>query len=133
MNRSELLDVVKLDAAAMKDNGITQAIEVALAAEGRSRDDFFLSYMYAGFEQDKIWKVVDTNTGDMVSVARFSFQREPGEPANITSKNDSEPPSERMQKVMKRLFGVAMEFAKDNYTGRPHASAFGSCPLRIQT
>lgn len=129
-NESDIREIAKIDEAAMKDNGITQAIGTALAPDDIPRIDFFMSYLRSAFPKDgdSFWKISDTDTGAIVSAAWFSIEDgDDQSPSKIASEDFKESSSESsIQQVhdtdmvitMGKLSGDWKDFAKTNMTSR---------------
>ncbi|GAB7348419.1 hypothetical protein MBLNU459_g6846t2 [Dothideomycetes sp. NU459] len=118
-DESDVPAIARLDEAAMKDNGITQAIGIALVSEGVPRSEFFMTYIRGAFPKDaqSFWKVVDTETGEIVSVAWFSFDHGDSKPSPAPNEGQERPqkqPSEQLKKTMGTLFGDWKDFAAAN-------------------
>lgn len=127
-SESDVPEIASIDAAAMELNGITQAI--ALALDGVSRTDFFMSYIRSAFPKDSnsFWKVSEVESGDIVSAAWFSYEDgQEQSPPLTTSEADQElsvEPSDQevhnssIQTTMQKLFGDWKNFAENNISGR---------------
>lgn len=150
VQRSDFPDIARIDEAAMKDNGVTQAIGIACRAQNISRSDIFLKHITGSFDRDKhtFFKVVDTSTGEMIAVAKYSFhckaeeepqesaaQAEIIEPSRATGTGDEVKEVEdeakaaapmpnigELMRVMKALFQDWADFSKEYLQGKPHAS-----------
>ncbi|KAL1306927.1 hypothetical protein AAFC00_005569 [Neodothiora populina] len=145
---ADLPEVARIDQAAMKNNGITQAIGIATSAQNMDRTTLFLEYIARDFDKDKetFWKVIDTDTGEIVSVAKYSFnyRTEVARPrgslsideANLqdegqgvddilaqgqTSPATKYDPDGSLDQVMSTLFESWANFARRNIQGKPHA------------
>lgn len=79
---SDLDEIAGIDAVAMADNGAARAVEKAIPGSGPRRD-IFLMWIRKTFKQDEahaFWKVVDAETGEIVSAAKWSYYYEPKAP-----------------------------------------------------
>ncbi|KAL1306926.1 hypothetical protein AAFC00_005569 [Neodothiora populina] len=126
---ADLPEVARIDQAAMKNNGITQAIGIATSAQNMDRTTLFLEYIARDFDKDKetFWKVIDTDTGEIVSVAKYSFNYHEGQGVDdILAQGQTSPatkydPDGSLDQVMSTLFESWANFARRNIQGKPHA------------
>lgn len=145
VERSDLSEIARIDDVAMKNNGIKQVIDIAVAKEGISKAVFFNNYLENGFDESKprtFWKVVDSETGEMISVAMYSFQHEAHgpevaprqDPPRANQKHvdgENEPPSaELIQLITGTLSRDWSEFVTEHAAGKPHASMMLSFQFR---
>lgn len=142
VERSDFSEIARIDDVAMKDNGIKQVIDIAVAKEGIPRTIFFNNYLANGFDESKpwtFWKVVDSETGEIISVAKYSFQHEAEvapqqDPPQANQKHvdgENRPPSaELIQLITETLSKDWSEFVTEHAAGKPHASMMLSFPFR---
>jgi hypothetical protein len=127
VTKHDIADIAKLDCLAMKDAGISKTIWKVQAEEGidvtASQQDFFATGM--SHHGDTYWKVVDTETNDLVSVGKFVFQYHEGEQdMEVQEKEEQRKEQEANQRVANMfayISRVPRQFAEDHYKGRPHA------------
>lgn len=141
---SDLRDIaMRLDQAAMSDNGINQTLDKVLAQQNKSRADFFLEYISGGFKNDRetFWKVVDSDTGDLVAAAWYGFhvagdrqskQSSPSPPSKDVGVAPAVQQSSEdayLMEVMTKLFRDWHDFKKEHIRDQPHASERSSFPV----
>ncbi|THW27022.1 hypothetical protein D6D25_06302 [Aureobasidium pullulans] len=82
-----------------------------------------MRFISMGMEHNSqsFWKVVDTDTDEMISVAKFTFQYNEGEAYQDTPVEGEAPPPKRLLEFFGQINKVSNEFARQNYAGRPHA------------
>ncbi|THW87287.1 hypothetical protein D6D18_07352 [Aureobasidium pullulans] len=123
VERSDIADIAKMDQLIMADVGITRAIWKIQEEEGDDITYSFMRFISMGMEHNSqsFWKVVDTDTDEMISVAKFTFQYHEGEAYQDTPVEGEAPPPTRLLEFFGQINKVSNEFARQNYAGRPHA------------
>ncbi|TIA16131.1 hypothetical protein D6C80_04762 [Aureobasidium pullulans] len=123
VERSDIADIAKMDQLIMADVGITRAIWKIQEEEGDDITYSFMRFISMGMEHNSqsFWKVVDTDTDEMISVAKFTFQYHEGEAYQDTPVEGEAPPPKRLLEFFGQINKVSNEFARQNYAGRPHA------------
>lgn len=132
VERSDIADIAKMDQLIMADVGITRAIWKIQEEEGDDITYSFMRFISMGMEHNSqsFWKVVDTDTDEMISVAKFTFQYHEGEAYQDTPVEGEAPPPKRLLEFFGQINKVSNEFAKQNYAGRPHARTCLICRRR---
>ena len=115
----------------MSDNGITRVMSKHLPA-GKTRKEFFAEWIASLFKEHSqtFWKTVDTHTGEIVSIAVFTLNKEVPS-TEEPSKPEDEAPPEGFAKIMQELWRDWSEFSKEHCSGRPHASRHSNVSLRL--
>lgn len=129
VKESDLDEIAWIDALAMADNGPARVLEKAMPNSQR-RSELFIMWMKKTFKQDKetaLWKAVDDETGDIASMAKFTYSYEPKtQPTNEEEQGKDEGPNP--YKRVTELTGLIWQnwdaFAKENLEGQPHASTY---------
>ena len=123
VERSDIADIAKMDQLIMADVGITRAIWKIQEEEGDDITYSFMRFISMGMEHNSqsFWKVVDTATDEMITVAKFTFQYHEGEAYQDTPVEGEAPPPKRLLEFFGQINKVSNEFARQNYAGRPHA------------
>ena len=124
VGKSDLHEIAKLDQVAMKDMGISQAIWKIQEEEGIDRTEAFVSFSSIGMGEDgqHFYKVVDTDTDEMISVAKFRIQpKSKKEKSKQETSGSTPPPNAKLSELFAWLNTVPNEFAEANFAGLPHA------------
>lgn len=123
VERSDIADIAKMDQLIMADVGITRAIWKIQEEEGDDITYSFMRFISMGMEHNSqsFWKVVDTDTDEMISVAKFTFQYHEGEAYQDTPVEGEAPPPKRLLEFFGQINKASNEFARQNHAGRPHA------------
>jgi hypothetical protein len=123
VEKGDIADIARLDQVAMPNVGIHYTIEKVQKEEGVDITYSFERWISTGMEHhaQTFWKVVDTETNEMISVAKFSFQYHEGEAYQDASIEGEEPPPKRLIDFFTWLNKKSDEFAKEHFAGRPHA------------
>jgi hypothetical protein len=98
VEKGDIADIARLDQVAMPNVGIHYTIEKVQKEEGVDITYSFERWISTGMEHhaQTFWKVVDTETNEMISVAKFSFQYHEGEAYQDTPIEGEEPPPKRL-------------------------------------
>ncbi|KAI4725120.1 hypothetical protein E4T49_07145 [Aureobasidium sp. EXF-10728] len=123
VEKGDIADIARMDRIVMKDVGISNAIWRIQESLNMDITYSFERFISNGMEHhaETFWKVVDTDTDEMISVAKFSFQYHEGEAYQDTPVEGEEPPPKKLLDFFTALNEKSNEFAKDNFAGRPHA------------
>ncbi|CAD0082817.1 unnamed protein product, partial [Aureobasidium vineae] len=133
VEKNDIADIAKMDRIVMKDVGISNAIWRIQEAENIDITYAFERFISNGMEHhaETFWKVVDTESNEMISVAKFSFQYHEGEAYQDTPVEGEEPPPKKLLEFFTALNEKSNEFAKENFTGRPHARTRGAAHMLL--
>ncbi|KAI4738525.1 hypothetical protein E4T50_11012 [Aureobasidium sp. EXF-12298] len=123
VEKGDMADIAQLDQIAMPSIGINHAIRKVQKEEGMDVTYSFARWISTGFEHQAatFWKVVDSETNELVSIGKFTFQYHEGEAYQDTPIEGEEPPPKRLVDFFTWLNKKSDEFAKENFVGRPHA------------
>lgn len=123
VEKGDLPTIAALDQLVMKENGTTQVIWHIQDEEGIERTAAFTSFISSGMEKhgDTFWKVVDTDIGSIISVAKFMFHYEKADESMATTLSDGPRPNPRLIDFFRESGAVGDKWAKEHFTGRPHA------------
>jgi hypothetical protein len=123
VEKGDLADIAKLDQIAMPGVGINYTIRQLQREEGIDVTYSFARWISTGFEHhaETFWKVVDSESSELVSVGKFTFQYHEGEAYQDTPIEGEEPPPKRLVDFFAWLNKKSDEFAKENFAGKPHA------------
>ncbi|KAG9959795.1 hypothetical protein KCU61_g7096, partial [Aureobasidium melanogenum] len=123
VEKDDIPTIARMDRIIMRDVGISNAIWKIQEAEGIDITYSFERFISNGMEHhaETFWKVVDTDSNEMISVAKFSFQYHEGEAYQDTPVEGEEPPPKKLVEFFTWLNKKSNEFAQENFAGRPHA------------
>ncbi|KAI5206626.1 hypothetical protein E4T38_03670 [Aureobasidium subglaciale] len=119
----DIADIARMDRITMKDVGISRAIWKIQEAEGMDITYSFMRFISIGMEHHAktFWKVVDTESNELVAVGKFTFQYHEGEAYQDTPVGGEEAIPKSLLDFFAWLNVGSTEFAKQNFTGRRHA------------
>lgn len=126
VEKGDIAEIAKLDQIACPNEGIVHIIRKLQSDEGMDVSTSFAQWTATGMEHHAgtFWKVVDSETHELVSVAKFTFQYHEGE----AYKDTPTPPIEGETPLPKRLIEffawlnkTSDEYAKEHFAGKPHA------------
>ncbi|KAI4854506.1 hypothetical protein E4T44_00127 [Aureobasidium sp. EXF-8845] len=123
VEKGDILSIAQLDQIAMRDYGVHHTIEKVQKEEGVDITYSFERWISTGMEHhaQTFWKVVDSETDELVSVAKFTFQYHEGEAYQDTPVEGEKPPPKRLLDFFTWLNKRSEEIAKEHYAGSPHA------------
>lgn len=126
VEKGDIADIAKLDQIACPNEGVVHIIRQLQRDEGMDVSTSFARWIATGIEHHAgtFWKVVDSETHELVSVAKFTFQYHEGEAYQDTPT----PPVEGETPLPKRLIDffawlnqMSDEYAKEHFAGKPHS------------
>jgi hypothetical protein len=123
VEKGDIAKIAQLDQIAMRDYGVHHTIEKVQKEEGVDITYSFERWISSGMEHhaQTFWKVVDSETDELVSVAKFTFQYHKGEAYQDTPVEGEKPPPKRLLDFFAWLNKRSEAIAKEHYTGTPHA------------
>ena len=123
VEKGDIAQIARMDRVVMRDVGISNAIWKIQEEEGIDITYSFERFISTGMEHhaETFWKVVDSESNEMISVAKFTFQYHQGEGYQDTPVEGEQPPPKRLMDFFKSLNKKSNKFAEENLAGRPHA------------
>jgi hypothetical protein len=123
VEKSDIAEIARMDRIVMKDVGISNAIWRIQEEEGIDITYSFERFISNGMEHhaETFWKVIDSESNEMLSVAKFTFQYHHGEAYQDTAVEGEQPPPKKLMDFFISLNKKSNEFAEQNFAGRPHA------------
>ncbi|KAI5205359.1 hypothetical protein E4T39_03071 [Aureobasidium subglaciale] len=123
VEEGDLADIARMDRITMKDVGISRAIWKIQEAENIDITYAFMRFISIGMEHHAktFWKVVDTESDELIAVGKFTFQYHEGEAYRDTPVEGEEAIPKKLLEFFAWLNVGSNEFAKHNFTDRRHA------------